>query len=301
MTATDFRWPRAEFWAPRRVLGARVVRMITELDPEHDDAEIAHLVMEVLVPPVVAHLFYASGAARTVASPRIAERATRQGTGDQLVRPVVRNADTMTFFSELFRRGHRSAEGMAACRRIQDIHRTVGRIRNDDQVFVLSQLITGDERIARALGVTAFAEHHRDALFQFWIGVGKAMRLKDLPETRAELSSWVGDYERRWLEPTEIGHQACEGYLRGFELSLPRTQRWMARSLFVATMDRTMRDCLSYPALSTPVAVAWRACAAGALATTPLRPMRLDSTWTKAFSRVGPEPDLERIGHGTSG
>jgi hypothetical protein len=93
--------------------------MIGRLDPLADDADITHLTMEVLTPPFMAHLGYASGAARTVASPRIAERATRQGTGDQLVRPRARNVDTLTFFSELFRFGHRSPEGIAASARIQ--------------------------------------------------------------------------------------------------------------------------------------------------------------------------------------
>jgi fatty acid desaturase len=273
--------------------------MIAELDPELEDAESSHLAMEVLTPPFMAHLGYASGAARTVASPRIAERATRQGAGDQLVRPRARNVDTLTFFSELFRFGHRSREGIAACARIQEIHRAVGRIRNDDQVFVLSQLILGHERVGRALGRCPYSEREGDALLHFWLGVGRAMRLRDLPETRAELRAWVDDYERRYFEPTEMGHQAAEGYLRGFEESVGRSRRSMARSLFVTMMDEPMRECLGYEPTPAPVAAVWRAQWRTFVATTPIRPMRLDSTWVEAFSRTGPNPDLTRIGYGT--
>jgi hypothetical protein len=178
--------------------------MIDRLDPLVDDAEITHLTMEVLTPPFMAHLGYASGAARTVASPRIAERATRQGTGDQLVRPRARNLDTLTFFSELFRFGHRSVEGVAAGTRIQEIHRAVGRIRNDDQIFVLSQLMFGDERIGAALGRSPYSPRQRNGLFNFWLGAGRAMGLRGLPDTRDGFLAWVTDYERtssppRWV------------------------------------------------------------------------------------------------------
>jgi len=273
--------------------------MIDGLDLETEDAEITHLTMEVLTPPFAAHLGYASGAARTVASPRIAERATRQGTGDQLVRPRTRNVDTLTFFSELFRFGHRSREGIAACVRIQDIHRAVGRIRSDDQIFVLSQLMFGDERIGRSLGHDPYSQRQRDGLFHFWLGVGKAMRLRDLPETRSEFLGWVRDYERRNFEPTEMGHQAAEGYLRGFLATIPASRHRIARSLFVTMMDDPMLECLGYDRPS-PLAVTahrtqWRAFAA----TTPWRPMRLDCTWVAAFGRTGRSPDLTRIGYGT--
>lgn len=292
-------WPSGEFWAPRRVRGREVHQMIDRLDPVVDDAEITHLTMEVLTPPFMAHLGYASGAARTVASPRIAERATRQGTGDQLVRPRARNVDTLTFFSELFRFGHRSPEGVAACARIQEIHRAVGRIRNDDQIFVLSQLMFGDERIGAALGHDPYSQRQRDGLFSFWHGAGKAMGLRGLPETRDEFLAWVADYERANFEPTEMGHQAAEGYLRGFLETIPPSRHRIARSLFVAMMDAPMRECLGYypPSRLTVAAhrTQWRAFAV----TTPWRPMRLDTTWVGAFSRTGPNPDLDRIGYGT--
>jgi hypothetical protein len=273
--------------------------MVDDLDPVTEDAEITHLSMEVLTPPFMAHLGYASGAARTVASPRIAERATRQGTGDQLVRPRARNVDTLTFFSELFRFGHRSPEGIAACARIQEIHRAVGRIRNDDQLFVLSQLMFGDERIGRALGHDPYSEQQRQGLFNFWLGAGKAMRLRDLPQTREEFLGWVADYEHRNFEPTDMGHQAAEGYLRGFQDTIPASRHRIARAVFVAMMDEPMRECLGYHAPPRPALTAHRAQWRVFAAMTPLRRMRLDSTWVRAFSRTGPTPDLTRIGYGT--
>jgi len=281
------------------VVGRDVRRMIRELDPVENDAEIAHLSMEVLTPPSLAHLGYASGAARTVASPRVAERATRQGQGDQLRRPVTRNVDTLTFFGELMRLGHRSAEGRAACERISQIHRNVGRIRNDDQIFVLSQLIWGHERIGAALGLDPFSEHQRQALTNFWLGVGHAMGLRNLPTTRAELEDWVTAYEQEWFEPTDMAHDAAEGYLTGFARTIPKPLRGLARSAFVAMMDEPMRTCLGYEQTKPLVMAAWRTQWRTAAVTTLVRPVRLDSTWVKSFSRIGPDPDLNRIGYGS--
>jgi hypothetical protein len=56
------------------MLGRDVLDLLGDLDPELEDSEIAHLSLEVLTPPRVALIAYVSGAARTNASPRIAER-----------------------------------------------------------------------------------------------------------------------------------------------------------------------------------------------------------------------------------
>jgi len=294
------RWPRQEYWAPRRLPIRDVRRRLEELDPASQDVEVAHLALEVLTPPRIAVFAYAIGAARTNASPRIAERQVREGRGDQIAHPRERIADTLTFFGELMRCGHRSAEGRAVCDRINGIHREVGRIRNEDQIFVLSQLAFGPEIIGRAMGRQPFSHHVLDGLFHFWLGVGRAMKLKDLPETRPELAAWALDYERRCFEPSADGQMGAEGYRRGLETWFPRPARRLVRRVFVAAMDEPMRECLGYQAVSPAAVAAWRLLWRATLATTPGRLVRLDSTWTNAFSRVGPDPDLRSIGFGTT-
>ncbi|KQU50521.1 hypothetical protein ASG84_26040 [Rhodococcus sp. Leaf278] len=118
MSATEPRYPLARYWESRRVSGAEVHRMIDVLDPV-DDVEITHLSMEVLTPPLFAYLGCASGFARTLGNPATADRAWRIGTGDQILKSAQRDLDTLTFFGEFIRRGHRSPEAQAVFNRIQ--------------------------------------------------------------------------------------------------------------------------------------------------------------------------------------
>jgi hypothetical protein len=96
-----------------------------------------------------------------------------------------------------------------------------------------------------------------------------------------------------------MGHQAAEGYLRGFLETISPSRHRIARSLFVTMMDPPMRECLGYDPPSRLAAAAHRAQWRVFAAMAPWRPMRLDTTWVGAFSRTGPNPDLDRIGFGT--
>lgn len=294
-------WARSEYWEPRWVLGRDVQRLIAELDPERDDAEITHLSLEVLTPPVFAHLGYASAAIRVNTVPRVARRIVRDGTGDQIVRPWVRDADTLTFFSELMRRGHRSAAGIAACERIQAIHKSVGGILNEDQIHTLCSLVFYSESLAQTMGHQVHTEVENDARLSFWLGIARQMRLRDVPQTRAELMAWMEDYESTHFAPAPECRAAAEAQIRGIEGWFPGPLKPLARHIMVATMDDRLRDCLGYEPPSAVTLVAMRAGWRSFAMSTPILPMRLDSSWVRSFSRLGPYPDLERIGYGTYG
>lgn len=281
------------------MLGRDVRRLIAELDPDANDAEITHLSLEVLTPPIVAHIGYASAGAHLVAVPRVAERILRGGKGDQVLHPRQRDADTLTFFGELIRRGHRSPEGLAACERIQRIHRSVKGVLNEDQVYTLATLIFGGERFAEAMGRSVYTEAENLARLSFWSGIGRGMRLRGVPESRAELLAWMEEYERNHFEPSPVNHPAAEAHIRGIEGYFPGPAKPLARAMVVATMDERVRQCLGYEPVSKSFAASLRGAWRGFTAATPLRPVRLDSSWVKSFSRVGLEPDLERIGYGT--
>jgi hypothetical protein len=291
--------PRAEFWAPRYTLGRSVRRMIAKLDPHEHDAEIAHLSTEVLTPPVMAHIGYANAAIRTVAVPHVARTIYRDGTGDQIVRPWQRDADTLTFFGELMRRGHRSPEGVAACERIQRIHQAVGGIRNEDKVYTLSLMAFLPQRLALALGRPIHSDVENLGLYNFWMGVGQNMRVREVPETPLELRGWTDEYEAKYFEPSAEAHEVAEAHIRAIERWFPGPSKWLARAILIGSMDARVAECLGYEPTKKPFAALMRGGWLSFAAASPLLPVRLDSSWVKSFSRVGPEPDLERIGHGT--
>lgn len=150
------------------------------LDPIDHDVEITHLSMDVLIPPLFAYMAYTSGFARTLGNPAVANRIWREGAGDQIRTPVRRDRDTLTFFGEFMRRGHRSPQAQAVFDRVQDIHRQVKGVGNETQVHVLGMLIFDPERFAKAVGHRWFTDKENDARFNFWLGVARGMRLRDV-------------------------------------------------------------------------------------------------------------------------
>lgn len=245
------------------------------------------------------HIGYVSAAARTVAVPRVARTVYREGTGDQIVRPWVRDADTLTFFGELIRRGHSSPEGTAACERIQQIHRAVGGIRNEDKIYTLALMAYSPQRLARAMGRPIHSDVENRAQYNFWLGVGRAMRVRDVPETPEELKAWTHDYETRLFEPSPEAHDVAEAHIRAIEHWFPGPSKWLARAILIGTMDARVAQCLGYEPTKKPFGTLMRAGWFSFATTTLLRPVRLDSSWVKSFSRVGPKPDLESIGYGS--
>jgi ER-bound oxygenase mpaB/B'/Rubber oxygenase, catalytic domain len=299
MTPTTSRGPRTEFWSPRYKLGGSVRRLIAKLDPEQHDAEITHLSSEVLTPPVMAHIGYVNASARTVAVPHVARTVFREGTGDQILRPWERDADTLTFFGELMRRGHRSAEGIAACKRIEQIHRAVGGVLNEDKVYTLALMIHSPQDLALAMGRPIHSDVENRALHSFWMGVGRAMGVRDVPETPDELRAWAEEYEAKHFEPSTEAHEVSEAHIRAIEHWFPGPSKWLARAIYIGSLDERVAECLGYEPSKKPFAALMRAGWLSFAAAGPLLPVRLDSSWVKSFSRVGPEPDLERIGYGT--
>ncbi len=293
--------PRAEFWEQRWTLGRTVRRMIDELDPEREDAEITHLSLEVLTSPFMSHLGYVAAAARTVAVPRVADRVFRDGKGDQIVRPWERDADTLTFFGELMRRGHRSRTGIAACEQIQQIHRSVGGILNEDQIYTLAVQIFFPDDLARAMGHRYYSEAEQTARLNFWLGIGRAMRVREVPETEAEFRAWMREYEEMHFEPSEMAHFVAEAHIRAIEHWFPVENSWIARNMVVGLLEPRVAKCLGFDPVAPPVAATLRAGWRATAVLTPLRPVRLSNTWVDAFSRIGPDPDLERIGYGSYG
>ena len=281
------------------MLGRGVRQMIARLDPDEHDAEITHLSSEVLTPPMMAHIGYANSAARTVAVPHVARTVYREGTGDQIVRPWERDADTLTFFGELIRRGHRSAEGKAACERIQQVHRAVGGVRNEDKIYTLSLMASSPRELAQAMGCPVHSDIENQAQYNFWLGIGRAMRVRDVPETYDELRAWTDEYEAKYFEPTPEAHKVAEAHIRGIEHWFPGPSKWLARAIFIASMDARTAECLGYEPTKKPFAALMSAGWLSFATVGPLLPVRLDSSWVKSFSRVGPEPDLGSIGYGT--
>jgi hypothetical protein len=236
-----------------------------------------------LASPLVAHIGYVAGAARTVAVPRVAERIMRDGRGKQVLQPVRRDRDTLGYLSALIRAGHRSHEGVALAYRLNAIHEAIGGVTNEDQVYTLAGLITSPELLARRMGHQVHSTRENHARWHFWMGVGRNMKLRDLPESRRELDEWIDVYERAHFEPSEIGRAAADAHIDGLANHFPNQLMALARPMIVAGLGDRARRCFGYKApprgLSATLRTLWRVTSAA----TPLRMTMLSRTWADEF------------------
>ncbi|WP_415973834.1 oxygenase MpaB family protein [Rhodococcus sp. 077-4] len=297
MSLTEARYPLTRYWESRRVSGAEVHRMIDALDPVEDDVEITHLSMEVLTPPLFAYMGYASGFARTLGNPATADRTWRNGTGDQILKSAQRDLDTLTFFGEFIRRGHRSPEAQAVFNRVQQIHGQIGRVSNEGQIHVLGMLIFDQERFARYLGHRWFSDRENEARFNFWLGVGNGMRLRDMPQTREDFLAWIDDYEERLFEPSVAATETFEGQLNGISAYVPAPMRRMVRDMLIDSLDPRVRELLGFDKPSLVVTPIVKVGTKTLMAARPVTRYRLDRTWVGNFSRFGEDPSIAKMGY----
>ena len=271
--------------------------MVNALDPVECDAEIAHLSFEVQIPHVLGHAAYLVGFARSLGSPRIAERIWRDGTGDQGRIPYRRDEDTLVFFSEFMRRGHRTRAGADGFERARQVHKDVGGVLNEDMIYVHGMLVLDAARVARELGSDYFTDNQLDGMFNFWTGVARGMGLRGLPETRRELAAYVVDYERRHMRPAEVNRLATEGVFRGFERWFPDRFKPLSRHILATAMGGEQRYWLQVESpprgVERLVRQAWRMF----VSTNGVRPVRLDRTFATTFNRTGGLPHLDRLGY----
>lgn len=188
----------------RLVSGRAVARRLAELDPVRDNEEATHLSIEVRYGDAFfVHAAYTVAFARQVAIPSISRVVYRKGTGDMMHNVRRRNDDTLLFFGEMLRNGHRSARGRAAIDRMEQIHRRF-RISDEDKLYTLASLALEADRILDHLGLDVFTDAERLSRYHFWRGVGEYMGLT-VPPTRDAFLAWTFDYERSRYGHTEGG------------------------------------------------------------------------------------------------
>jgi hypothetical protein len=245
-------------WGAQRVRTTQIRALLESLDPVADDNTITHLSAEVLTPLTAAHIGYVASGARTCAVPRVARKILQNGNGKQVRDPVNRDIDTLTYFSELFTLGHRSAAGRQACQKLGDMHRRLG-IGNEDQLYTLAVLIFGPEQLAAAYGTRIHSDTEIAAAFSFWRGVGVHMGLRDIPNHPPAYRMWFKAYETRHFQPSQDGHLAAEAHVAGLGRRFPGPALRLGRTAVIQALDEHTRTCLLYQPVPPPLSHALRA------------------------------------------
>lgn len=295
---TNFRRPRAEFWADRTLTVTEVRKLIETLDPVEEDAEITHLSLEVIIPPMFGHAAYASGTARGMMHPGEAVVGYRGGRGDQILRPEHRDRDTLTFFGLFMREGHRSARSQEIFDRVQQIHHDVRGVGNDLQLHVLGLLIFEPERWVSDLGAPGwFTERENLARFHFWQGVGRGMGLKRIPASYDEFRQWLDDFEREHAQPTLEAQAVYRKQVEGFARWFPGPSKMLAHQTLSAGLNPMTRSVVDSGPVNPVFTLALSAGIRAFKATESVRRVNLSRTWVGEFSRLGTDPNLDRLGY----
>lgn len=224
-------------------------RRIETLDPVRDCHEITRLGYRYEFPFDHAR---ASELAllRTFAVPRIAR--VLQQSGEFVKRTQRRVDDTEILLSVLVSRGFDHPDGRTVLRKMNRMH---GRfaIENELHLYVLSTFVMEPLRWNARHGYRRMSALEQDALFHFWIEVGRRMGISDLPADLTVMDRFNREFEQREMYYEPANHVLCETVVGSLLGRIPKRLRPIYRTLMVAMMDAPLRRALGYRTPPAPV------------------------------------------------
>ncbi|GAB4128649.1 MAG: oxygenase MpaB family protein [Roseiflexaceae bacterium] len=156
-------------------------------------------------------------------------------TGEFVARTRKRYDDTVLILAEILENGYDSPRGKAALRRMNQQH---GRypIPNDEYLYTLSTFVFEPIRWIDRFAWRPYTQHEREAIFAYWMAIGRRMNIKNLPATLAEFEAFNIAYEREHFRYAPSNHaiaNATRDLLLG--MYLPRWL-WSIGKPFVACL-----------------------------------------------------------------
>jgi len=181
---------------------------------------------------------------RTFAIPKSA--ALLESTKEFTERTQKRYDDTTIIISTIGFYGYDSPEGLAAIRRMNQIHARYN-IPNDEFLYVLTTFVFEPIRWNAKYGWRRFSDNEKQAIFYFWCEVGKRMNITDIPETIDALERYNRDYEQQHFAFAE-SNRVLAVATRDLFLSwvLPKALWPLGAPLVHAMMDAPMRDAFGF-------------------------------------------------------
>ncbi|HLJ96088.1 MAG TPA: oxygenase MpaB family protein [Gemmataceae bacterium] len=220
-----------------------VLAEIRTLHPEKDNQRIVFLSTRIDFPfDTTRALEFALF--RTFSVPRIA--ALLDQTGEFQHRPQKRYDDTDIIVSELMEHGYDSPRGRAALRRMNQLH---GRftIANEEFLYVLSTFIYEPIRWNRRFGWRLMCAEEQEALFYFWLEVGRRMNLKELPRDLRSFECYNIEYEQTNFRFTPANYRVGAATRELFASWFPRVARPLVRRAIYALLDDPLIQAFGFP------------------------------------------------------
>lgn len=247
-----------------------VLREIASLDPVVDHERIVLLSLRRDFPfDTTRALEFALF--RTFAVPGVSGLLDKTGEFDR--RTQLRYDDTDIIVSTLLEHGYSSPAGMAALRRMNQLH---GRfeIPNEDFLYVLSTFVFEPIRWNARFGWRRLTEKERLAIFCFWREVGTRMGIREIPQDYAAFERFNVDTERKRFAFAESNRRVGESTLKMFCAWFPAPVRPLVRAGMIAVMDEPLAAAMGFrrpPAVFRGLVVAALRARAVALRSGPKR------------------------------
>ena len=233
------------------------LRQIKALDPVADHLAIYRMTATLEFPWDMAQAL-SLALFRTYAVPSIG--GLLAATGEFTERAQRRYDDTGLLLDAVLEHGPDGADGRAAIRRINQMHRRYD-ISDDDMRYVLSTFVVTPIRWLDAFGWRPMSVHERIADAEYHRVLGRHLGIPDLPRSWASFMRLHDEYERAHFGRDTGGRSVADSTLDllatfpPFDL-LPAA---VVRQASVALMDTRLRDALGFPAPDRLVAAGTRA------------------------------------------
>ena len=217
-------------------------RHIARLDPEVDYEEI-YRVLTTHEFPWDMNQSLSFALFRTYAVPSIGRLLDE--TGEFARRTQKRYDDTALLLDEVSLHGLRSAEGLAAVRRINQMHGSYD-IANDDMRYVLSTFVVVPKRWMDDFGWRPFSPGEVRASVRYYLELGRLMGIRDLPGTFEELERLLDDYEAEHFAFDEGGRRVADATLALLLTFYPRVAAPGMELFSRALMDPPLLEAFGY-------------------------------------------------------
>ena len=180
---------------------------------------------------------------RSFAGPRIARLL--DATGEFGARARRRYDDTVLLLAYIIELGPNSALGRRALCQMNAIHGQF-KIANEDFLYVLSTFIFEPLRWIDRFGWRALSEAEREAWFDFWCAVGRAMNIADIPPTPAAFEAASRAYEAEHFVFSKEARAVAMATMRMFAGPAPSFLHPLVRSGIAGLLDERLRVAVGF-------------------------------------------------------
>lgn len=181
---------------------------------------------------------------RTFASPTGA--AILDSTGEFGCRPQKRYDDTDIVLNEMLETGLSSPRGRTALRRMNVLHRRYD-ISNEDFVYVLSTFVCDPIRWIDRYGWRKLTEKEKQAIYFYWLNMGRHMNIRNIPPTLEELEHYNVEYERTHFRYSEATRRIAESSRDMFLNWAPAFIRPAGKWVIYAMLDEPVLSACGFP------------------------------------------------------